>query len=203
MSENLRRMPSQDRAQQTLEAILEATAQILVQDGYARASTNRIAKRAGVSVGSLYQYFSNKDAIVDALGERVAERQLAALSSALEAHAGEPLESGIRGLVRAVLASQRVDAELSRALITQCPRDGRVELERRWMQRLTELLSASMLMASHPLRPRNFELASYVLVHALFAVVRDAIADRPELIRGEVLVEELTELVVRYLRPDG
>jgi len=195
-------MPTQERARVTVEAILEACARILVEDGYAAASTNRIAKRAGVSVGSLYHYFGDKDAIVETLVERVAERQLAGLAESLAAHEDMELEPAVRGLVRAALASQQIDAELAHVLITQCPRDARMDLDRRWKRRMTELLAAQMLAGQHPVRPRDVGLAAYVVVHGVFAIVRDALADRPELLRGDALTAELTELVVRYLRPD-
>ena len=205
-NENRRRTPTQDRARVTVEAILDATAQLLVEEGYARTSTNRVARRAGVSVGSLYHYFGDKDAIVDALVERVAERQLAALNAALSAHAALELEPAVRGLVSAVLASQRIEAELSHVLLTQCARGDRgerIDLDQRWKRRMTELLAAQMLAGEHPVRPRRVELAAYVVVHGIFAIIRDALYERPELIRGDALTEELTELVVRYLRPDG
>lgn len=199
---NHRRTPSQERGQATVDAVIEATARILVEEGYARASTNRIAQRAGVSIGSLYHYFSDKDALIQAVVERVAQRQLAGLAEAFAVHADLDLEPAVRVLVRAALASQLVEADLAHVLITQCPRDGIRELDRRWKARLTELLAARMQAGRHPVRPRNVELAAWVLVHALFAVVQDALAERPELLRGEALIEELTELAVRYLRVD-
>ena len=63
-----RKEPAQDRARQTVESILDATAQLL--DGDESVSTNRIAERAGVSIGSLYQYFPNATAIFAAIAER-------------------------------------------------------------------------------------------------------------------------------------
>lgn len=69
-----RRTPTQERAQATVDAIVEATARILVEDGYSRASTNRIAARAGVSIGSLHHYFADKDALIGAVVARLAER---------------------------------------------------------------------------------------------------------------------------------
>ena len=67
--EMTRKLPQQDRYFRTVEAILTATAHILTKKGYASLSTNRIAERAGVSIGSLYQYFPNKEAIIKALRE--------------------------------------------------------------------------------------------------------------------------------------
>ena len=78
-----RRKAKQPRALETIDAILTAASQILKREGYAQASTDRIAKRAGVSVGTLYQYFADKDAVVEAvfvresttLGDRMAAFQ--------------------------------------------------------------------------------------------------------------------------------
>ena len=65
-----RRRPSQDRSKDTVEAILQGAVQVLLNEGYAALTTNRIAERAGVSVGSLYQYFANKQAIIEELCRR-------------------------------------------------------------------------------------------------------------------------------------
>ena len=65
-----RKTPRQDRSRATVEALLEATTDILLRDGYAKLTTNRIADRAGVNIASLYQYFPGKDAIVAELRDR-------------------------------------------------------------------------------------------------------------------------------------
>ncbi|MBE9008662.1 helix-turn-helix transcriptional regulator [Pseudanabaenaceae cyanobacterium LEGE 13415] len=59
-----RKLPQQGRSKLTVDAILTATAHILIEDGYDKASTNRIAERAGISIGSLYQYFPNKESLM-------------------------------------------------------------------------------------------------------------------------------------------
>jgi len=197
-----RRKPTQERAEVTVTALLDATAELLVRDGYAKTSTNRIAKRAGVSIGSLYHYFDDKDAIIRALVERVVQRQLAALSESLSSTYELEPEEGVRALIHAALESQKVEAELAHVLLTECPREGREDLDRRWKRRITEILTARMLAEPERVRPRNVGLAAYVLVHAVFAVVRDALADRPELLAGPALENELTDLVVCYLRPE-
>src|ERR1700751_5265402 len=65
-----RKVASQKRSRATVDALVEATARILVREGFDKASTNRIAEVAGVSVGSLYQYFPSKEALVLAVVER-------------------------------------------------------------------------------------------------------------------------------------
>jgi AcrR family transcriptional regulator len=75
-----RRIPRQQRAQDSCEAILSATTLILMQEGMAALSTNRISQRAGISVGTLYQYFPNKHAVLLMLGRREVERTRAMLA---------------------------------------------------------------------------------------------------------------------------
>src|SRR5215468_399334 len=67
---NPRKHASQERSRATVDALIEATARILVREGFDHASTNRIAEQAGVSVGSLYQYFPSKEALVAAVIDR-------------------------------------------------------------------------------------------------------------------------------------
>jgi AcrR family transcriptional regulator len=86
-----RREPSQARARSTVEAILEAAARILADTGLDRATTTRIAHVAGVSVGSLYQYFPGKDALFGALVKQQAEHDLVRVRDAVEASRGLPL----------------------------------------------------------------------------------------------------------------
>mgnify|MGYP003597153915 FL=1 len=69
-SGNPRKEPKQSRARVTVEAILEATAHILTEGGYDALTTNHVAKRAGVSIGSLYQYYPSKEALVGELMDR-------------------------------------------------------------------------------------------------------------------------------------
>src|SRR5262244_4119896 len=67
---NPRKQASQERSRATVDALIEATARLLVREGFDKASTNRIAQEAGVSIGSLYQYYPSKEALVAALLER-------------------------------------------------------------------------------------------------------------------------------------
>src|SRR5579859_5011283 len=80
---NPRKHAAQDRSRATVDALVEATARILVRDGFDRASTNRIAAEAGVSIGSLYQYFPSKEALVAAVIDRHNQATMRLVRSAL------------------------------------------------------------------------------------------------------------------------
>jgi len=98
-----RKMPGQARSQETVTVILEASARILESDGLRGFNTNAIAERAGVSVGSLYQYFPNKDAIVLALIASFEDALHDAVLRAVRGGRGEELKHRLRLLVRALV----------------------------------------------------------------------------------------------------
>ncbi len=122
-----RKKPRQSRAQVTVYAILDATAHILMRDGYEGLSTNRVAERAGVSIGSLYQYFPGKESLVAELLERYSRKihdmvvkMLGSLSSA------EP-EEVTRALVTAMVDLKLESPKLAKVLREQIPRVGRMK----------------------------------------------------------------------------
>lgn len=184
-----------------MEVLLEATAQVLVEQGYAQLSTNRVARRAGVSVGTLYQYFSDKDALIEALANRVSEGQAEVIVAQLMQTHDQTLEVAIHGLIQGVIASKRVEPELAAALATEVPRHGSLDLERATLRRVCDVASAALRRRSD-IRAVDPELTSFVLVHSIFAVIQRTLADRPELIDDDGLGEILAELCIRYLAPD-
>ena len=183
-----RRTPTQGRAHETVHVILEATAQVLVEDGYARLSTNRVAKRAGVSIGTLYQYFGDKDALVAELAQRVAEAQVTELLAHLGQIDDQPLEEAVRSLILGLFAAKRVKVDMSQALARQVPRVGDLDAEQQVLTRITDVVSAT-LRRRRDVRPLDVSLASFALVRATFGVVQHALAYRPELVADDALAE--------------
>jgi AcrR family transcriptional regulator len=111
-----RKQPRQGRAKVTRDAIIEGAAQIVARDGLAGFNTNAVAQRAGVSIGSLYQYFPNKDALMAALIRHQIGQQLVRLQHAATASAGSTLTQTIRALVRAAMAHHHDDALFATAI---------------------------------------------------------------------------------------
>lgn len=123
-SDSKRRAPAQRRAKATVEAVLDAVSRILRKEGVAAVTTNRIAAIAGVSIGTVYQYFSDKRAIFLALRERHAEEMTRLIETTLVAHAAAPLEGIVRALVEAMVTGHAKDAELNALLWTEVPHHG-------------------------------------------------------------------------------
>src|SRR5277367_2712143 len=102
-----RRKPRQARAEETVAAIMEAGAQILEAGGLAAFTTNAVAERAGVSIGTLYQYFADKNALLRALAEREMSATLAAVGKALRGESDVTVEGRVRAMVRAMVNAFR------------------------------------------------------------------------------------------------
>src|SRR5215467_12812463 len=124
---NPRKSACQERSRLTVDAILEATTRVLIKEGYDRASTNKIAAVAGVSIGSLYQYFPSKEAVVAAVIERHTQELSQVVLNALLKVSARPVEIGVRELIAAAIDAHRVDPKLHGVLAEEVPRIGRLE----------------------------------------------------------------------------
>src|SRR5215813_5176327 len=122
-----RKSASQERSRATVDALLEATARILIREGYDRASTNRIAEVAGVSIGSLYQYFPSKEALVAAVIDRHTQEISEVTRNALVKAAARPIEVAARVFVSAGIDGHRVNPKLHGVLAEQIPSVGRLQ----------------------------------------------------------------------------
>lgn len=123
-----RKHPVQDRSRQTVERILQAAARIFDEEGYRGTTTNRVAEAAGVSVGSLYQYFPNKDALLVALAEHHVEEITEAFAQHLAALDRDepPLDAVLRSLLELTVGLNDT-SRLHATLFTDCPRTPALE----------------------------------------------------------------------------
>ncbi|KKD04002.1 TetR/AcrR family transcriptional regulator [Streptomyces sp. WM6386] len=131
-----RKRPRQERSQETYDAIVEAAAQLFERDGYTRATTNHVAERAGVSIGSLYQYFPNKDALLYAVGEQHMRHLTAELASLVAELRRDlpPLADCVRALVRGLAAPHLARPRMHRLLYDQAPRPAEAAARLRQVQ---------------------------------------------------------------------
>ncbi|MCB9640041.1 MAG: TetR/AcrR family transcriptional regulator [Myxococcales bacterium] len=194
-----RKKPRQRRAQETVEALLTATAQLLDEEGYEQLSTNQIARRAGVSIGSLYQYYPNKEALVFALVERLAEQQYAVVKETFAEMSELPIEEVAREVVIAILETRQLEPELNRILSEQLPRSPQSGKLRGWLERLHSLVSNELRKREHELRSSSPELAAYVLVYGMHGIIEQMGMDREGEVDHGQLVREVSEMMTRYL----
>jgi AcrR family transcriptional regulator len=184
-----RKQPRQERARLTVEAILEAAAQVFEQHGYAAGTTNRIAKRAGVSIGSLYEYFPGKDAIVMELSRRHIEDSGAIAWPALAqlSEQAPPLRDGLQAIVWGMIALHDRNPRLQEVLFEQSPRSADIQ-----SLRLDFFERASAAIAEYLRACPDVTAPDHVIAARMVAQTVDAIT------HGLVIQTSTSEEVARY-----
>jgi AcrR family transcriptional regulator len=200
MAPHARRAPKQGRSKALVDALLEAAARILVRDGWGALTTNRVAAEAGVSVGSLYQYYPHKDAIVAALVERLGDDMLASLLDVGHGLRGRSVAEAVTTIVRAALEATRRDAALHRALARELPRLGALAVYERMSRRLADVL-AEWIASEPSLGVEDPSLTAFAIVTSLDALTDQALFFRPELLESPRFAVMLERLVLALLAP--
>lgn len=194
-----RKTPVQTRGRETAARILEAAARVFAEWGYSAGTTNRIAEAAGMSVGSLYQYFPNKDAILVALVRRHVDDGARAVAERWDAVAGAPgLAERVGLLVDAAIANHRDSPRLHQVLFEEAPRPPELLAELHRMEAGLVAEVGALLRAEPTVNIPDAELAAWMAVAAVESLVHRFISTHPD----EDLPafrEELIRLVVRYL----
>jgi len=196
-----RRRPVQERSRHTVDSILEAAARLFDRGA---TTTGGIAKLAGVSIGSLYEYFPNKDAILGQLFEAHVDEAVSGLSRALDEMPPEhtALFDGVRGMVAAMLELHRHRPGLQRAFLDRLVAVPAVRAQVDAAERrLRGVLQA--WLALHPeVAVPDVELAARVIAQGTNALVHDYVAD-DEGVVPEAFTDELARLWAGYLRGAG
>ena len=192
-----RKLPKQERSQATVSAILIATTRILTEEGYDKFNTNRVAELAGVSVGSLYQYFPNKAALLYALGEHHANEMAQLAQHHLEDLGDRSILEVLQQIIKAVLAAYAVNPKLYRILHQQVPRSE--EMQKLDDARIEQMLYAFLALHRDQLRPQNLDITVFIISRTIKALLYDAIADRPNLLKNGELEQELMRMLSSYL----
>ncbi len=193
----MRKSPKQARSREMVERIVAAGREVLVTDGYDAFSTNRVAAAAGISPGSLYQYFPDKVAILDVVVDRYTEQTSDRVAAALaERMGGGP--AVVRDVVDALLTALEADRVLLRVVSEELPlarsRPRREALERR----VSELASTYLLARPEHSRRPDPAVSTFVSVLAIENLAVRWVLDQPDATRDQLL-DEIVALVGGYL----
>ena len=198
-----RKSASQVRSRATVDSLVEATARILVREGFDKASTNRIAEVAGVSVGSLYQYFPGKEALVAEVILRHRQEIQRTVLGELPQIFALPVREAMRRLVGIAVTAHRVDPRLHRVLAEQIPRVGKLEKVETFSRENHVLFRRYLELHREELCVDDLDLATFVCVTSIEALTHNAVLHNPGMLSDrqmESLVDEATRLVTGYLR---
>jgi AcrR family transcriptional regulator len=196
-----RKRPVQQRAQETVEAILEAAIQVFTVKGYDKTSVSAIAERAGVAVGSIYQYFASKDAIVVALMERhmgiIASTSIELAEQVRLSH--PPLEQVVQLFVDNLVHLYAKNRLLTKVLFEEAPRPAETnQVQARLMEDVAA--AVTLMFLDYPeIAPERLPLAPIFSVMTCDAMMRYIALMPVDIVPQEDLTEELSYAVYRYL----
>jgi AcrR family transcriptional regulator len=189
-----RRIPRQERAEWTVEAIMEGAAQILEDGGLAAFTTNAVAERAGVSIGTLYQYFADKNALLVAIARREVAATLTAVGRVLQNKGDMTIEERTRGMVRVILNAFRGRQRARKAMVQAIFAQG---IGAELMSPVVAFTAA--LGAGAADAPALSREQAFVLSRALMGAIRAAVIEEQPFFKSRAFEDELVRLVLAYL----
>jgi AcrR family transcriptional regulator len=194
-----RKAPVQERSSATVEAILQATIQVLLKEGKGRLTTTRVAQRAGVSVGTLYQYFPNKKSLLQAVLRRHLEQVAAAIEQACREQAGKPLAEMVAALIHTFLAAKMRDPKTSVALYSVSSDVDGFSISKQTTTRSNKALVAMLASSPQPLA-KPPELIAEMLQGLMAGVGRRLVEFPVPEKHFDALREELVFLASAYVQ---
>jgi AcrR family transcriptional regulator len=192
----MRKVPRQARAQQTVEYILDAAAYILAKRGLDGFTTNHVAERAGVNISSLYQYFPDKHAILEALQVRHRVAPAEKHAARIEQLRDLPLRQVVESVVDAAIEEHASNPKMHKLFLETLPLQTHHDHETGRIAKVaTTLLSKSR-------SSQNPDMMLFIVRHALIWVLHGAVCERPDWLTDPAFRDELVTLLVNFLRAD-
>lgn len=196
-----RKVPRQRRAEETRERILDAAARVFAERGYAHGTTNRIALEAGLSVGSLYQYYPGKDAILVELMDAHIDRGVEVIARHLADPGGLPdgLDGRLRLFVRAAVDNHVDNPRLHRVLFEEAPRPPDLLDRLRALEGTLVAAVADLLHDDPEVEVDDPRLAARMVVGTIESLTHRFIATDGDRLDADAFVEEVVAMLAGYL----
>lgn len=196
-----RKLPRQERSRATYEAMLEACARLLREQGYEALTTTGVAERAGVGIGTLYEFFPNKESIVAALIEQRIARLVADAAARLDASLAMPnLEEAADFLIRGLVDLLLSDRELYRVVLLEVPFSNRLPAMRRAIAELFALARAGGERAVDRVSLPDLDADTWLIARMLYQAILEIAFAEPGAPDTETLTRELVRLALRMMR---
>jgi AcrR family transcriptional regulator len=190
-----RKQPRQARAVATVSAVLEGAAQVLESEGFEKMTTTRVAERAGTSVGTLYQYFPSKEALLVAVVEARMAATDRALSTVFDVPASAPLAEHVRVMISALIAEKKRRPRLNAELVRQAPRLEKMRLIARTLDRAHGMVRTLLEAHQDETSVTDPDLSAWLVVHAVNGMVDGAILGPPKRLADP----RLTDAIVAHV----
>ena len=196
-----RKQPQQARSKDTLDAVFEAMVDIVAKHDVHDPTVQRIADRAGVSVGSVYQYFPSKGALVTGLLRYHLKQRMAELDQALASVKGLSAEAAAEALVDGLLTEKRARSKVELAMVRYFARAGDLATLTEMDEHMYRVVREFLDSLGPAIRPADTAVASFLVCNTLRSAVLLSIVQKPDQLSAPAFKAELMRLLVGYLQP--
>lgn len=187
--------PTQERSRQTVATILDACSRLLISEGFYSITTDKIAKEAGVSIGSLYQFFGNKESVVQAVVKNIMEDDKKQMTEGMRMISPMPFEERVPAMINLSLSIIRKNSDLRSKLTTI----QYYVAEASYMSESISFFKEVVRYNLPQLPGRDMEKVSYIMVNAFIGAINSMCIDKPDSIHDDTVAKELTDLFLKYL----
>lgn len=193
-----RKKPRQARSTLTVDAIFEAAIQVLLSEGTHRLTTTRVAQRAGVSVGTMYQYFPHKQALLYALNERYLDRLAERMEQTCLAQHGKSTKEMVEALVTAYWEAKTERSDVTRALYSSAVELDNEALINAFARRI-DAATAAMLQSAPAANYTDIGTVEVTLLSVIFGTVRNVFERNLPEAEQAAIRGQLTKMCLSYL----
>lgn len=197
-----RKSPVQARSTATIEVLHEATIQVLLKEGIVKCNTTRIAERAGVSVGSIYQYYPNRDSLLAAVLQRHLDRVAEKIEELCLKYEKTSIKTLISALVDEIILAKLSNPEESKALYAISGERGGLDLSKRMNDRMLAAVS-NLLESASDIEFDDSQIIAEFVLGAIMGLIRRVLENQVTDKVEQVLESHLKLMVVAYLQQVG
>ena len=194
----LKKDPKQPRARQTVNRIIDATAQLISELGLEGMTTNKVADRANVNIASLYQYFPNKQVLISALLQRQLNEVTLVLNNILNQMEDASVEDSTRMWDQLAIQYYRQKGGIMTEVLTNQYTHTTLPEVREFEHRLMEAMRRFLVKQRHRLKVSDLDLSIYIAFTSCTAVILKHLLEPVPYYSDEQIVEELVQLMARY-----
>lgn len=195
-----RKQPNQERSRVTVDSIIRATAHILEREGFEKTSTNKIAEKAGVSIGSLYQYFPTKEAILSVMMENHVNKELEMINRILSEKKSHNLKETIHAIIFAAVESKRQQSRFTRIFAQKVFTLDKMDLLKRVDEKLIETFKQYLAPFEAQLRTENLDLSLQLIIQTIKLVPVALMFQNRQQLDDPRVVEELVHMAYQYIK---
>ena len=193
-----RKTPTQRRAKNTVARILSATAELISEGGVEVITTNKIAERAHINIASLYQYFGNKEAVINALIEDYQNQLGRHLNDLVESMSGVPLEQAAPQVIRASMSLLRESQNIMPSMVTSLTASHLFPAARLLENRFLEAMRSYFAQQRDQLELGDIDTSIYVIYSAVSSLIVKHLSAPATYLNDEEIIEEVAKLMIGY-----